>query len=449
MGETVSRASTDLVGKRLLILCTTTGYQTQAFVEAAQKLNLAVVIGSDRCHVLEDPWRDHALPLRFEDPEAAARAVVDYARANPIHGVVSLGDRPTPAAARVSAALGLPGHPPVAADICRDKYRSRLRLRAAGLNVPAFVRFSSDADPRRILFASHGAADGYRVPFPCVLKPLALSASRGVIRANNPDEFVSAFERIRSLLRSPDVQVMRDEASRFIQVETYVEGEEVAVEALVDRGRLRILAIFDKPDPLVGPFFEETIYVTPSRGGRRTQEAIAVTLADAVRALDLRHGPVHAEFRVNLRGVWVLEVAARSIGGMCSRAVRLVSPRGGLTLEEAMIRLALGADLSDVARESVSSGVMMIPILEAGVYRGVEGLEEALATGGVEGIEITARAGQKLVPLPEGNSYLGFIFARGGSPGRVEEALREAHRKLRFTVSPTLPVMAAGRGRTL
>ncbi|MGH9492278.1 MAG: ATP-grasp domain-containing protein, partial [Terriglobales bacterium] len=230
------------------MLTTTTGYQTRAFVEAAERMGLEVAFGSDRCHVLDDPWQDGALALRFEDAEGSARTISEYARKNPVSAIVALGDRPTPTAARACAVLGLPHHPPQAAEICRDKYRSRERLRDAGLRVPAFSRFPLESDPREIFpSGKHG------VGFPCVLKPLALSGSRGVIRADNPEQAARAFERIKNLLRSPEVGVLREETSDSIQVEAYVEGEEIAVEALVEDGRLQVLAIFDKPDPLVGP----------------------------------------------------------------------------------------------------------------------------------------------------------------------------------------------------
>ena len=424
--------------KRLLILCTTTGYQTRAFVEAAEKLGLDVVFGTDRCHVLEDPWQDGALALRFEDPESSARQLVEFANAARIDGIVSLGDRPTPTAARACRALNLPHHSPEAADICRDKYLSRERLRAAGLNVPAFTRFSLDSDPRELL-ASRDAA----IHFPCVLKPLALSASRGVIRANTPEEFFNAFEQIKAMLRTPEVQVMRESTSQFIQVESYIEGEEIAVEGLLDRGRLQLLAIFDKPDPLVGPYFEETIYVTPSRLKTETQNAVMVTLERAASALGLFHGPLHAELRLNADGVWILEVAARSIGGLCSRALRFTSPDLGnpISLEGLIIRLVLGNEIRTVRRESIASGVMMIPIPQAGIFEQAEGVEEALETPGVDEVIITAKPNQKLVPLPEGSSYLGFIFARGASPEFVEAALRQAHKKLRFVIQPALPVV--------
>jgi biotin carboxylase len=436
--------SANTTEKRLLILCTTTGYQTQSFVDAARKLRLKVVFGTDRCHVLEDPWQDGALPLRFEEAERCAQQILDFSRKTPISAVVALGDRPTAAAARACQALGLLYHPTEAVEACRDKYRSRERLRAGGLRVPAFTRYPRTADPR--VLAARGPG------FPCVLKPLSLSGSRGVIRADNAEQFVAAFERIRHLLSSPEVQVLREDTSRSIQVEDYIEGEEVAVEAVVDRGQLKVLAIFDKPDPLEGPYFEETIYVTPSRLPHAVQRAVTDTLAQAVRVLGLFHGPLHAEFRLNppkaardgsTLGVWVLEIAARSIGGLCSRALRFSSPTLGehFTLEELQIHLASGTSVHDVHRESAASGVMMVPIPQGGIYEGVAGVEEASRTPGVEDIVITAKAGQKLVSLPEGSSYLGFIFARGASPQSVEAALRAAHQKLRFGIRTALPVV--------
>jgi biotin carboxylase len=226
-------------------------------------------------------------------------------------------------------------------------------------------------------------------------------------------------------------------------VESYVEGAEIAVEGIVDRGRLRILAIFDKPDPLVGPFFEETIYATPSRLAAETQQHVIQTLGRAVQALGLYHGPLHAELRINREGVWVMEVAARSIGGLCSRALRFRIPQvdANVSLEELLIRLALGLDVSRICREDAASGVMMIPIPQAGFYQETQGVEEALATPGIEEILITAKVSQKLVPLPEGSSYLGFIFGRGHSPDFVEDALRHAHEKLRFVLTSDLPVI--------
>jgi biotin carboxylase len=440
---------TEHQSKRLLLLTTTTGYQTRAFVEAAKRLELETVFGTDRCHVLDDPWQDGALPLRFEDPEGSARQIIEYARAKPVNAIVSIGDRPTLTAARASHALGLLHHPPEATEACRDKNLSRGRLRAAGLDVPASVRFPLAADPNEIV--SSGSGDIF---FPCVLKPLALSASRGVIRADTPRQFVTAFERIRALLLRPEIRVMRDSSSEFIQVERYVDGVEIAVEAAVDRGSLKIFALFDKPDPLTGPFFEETLYVAPSKLKPQAQTAVVETLERVVEALGLYHGPVHAEFRIELGSetgraqpehIWIMEIAARSIGGLCSRALRFCHPSTTqpLSLEEILIRLSLGESIDPIRRERSASGVMMIPIPQSGIYQGVDRLEGAREIEGIEEILITARPTQKLEMLPEGSSYLGFIFARGSSSAFVEGALRSAHRTLQFAIAPELPVFKA------
>ncbi len=420
--------ASSLSGRRLLLLTTTTGYQTQAFVEAAQKLGVAVVFGTDRCHVLEDPWRDGAVPLRFHKPEDSAKAIVEHAASSRVDGIVAVGDAPTITAALACRELGLPFHPAEAAAACHNKLRSRQLLQAAGLQVPFFACLPADLEPP-------APPDG--LPFPCVLKPVSLSASRGVIRADHPQQFIEAFRRIAALLRSPEIQVKKEEITDSILVEGFIEGREFAMEGLMDHGRLLVLALFDKPDPLDGPYFEETIYVTPSRLDRETQSSIVRSVDRAVHALGLCHGPIHAELRLNESDPWILEVAARPIGGLCARALRFGS---GLPLEELIIRHALGMEVAGLDREDAASGVMMIPVPKEGILEEVRGLEEALKTPGVEEITVTAKLRQKLIPWPEGASYLGFIFARAGSPEEVEDVLRRAHQRLEFVILPSLPV---------
>ncbi len=419
---------TDPTRRRILLLFTTTGYQAASFREAAETMGVALVAGSDRCHVLEDPWRDGAIPLRFEDPENAAAAVVEYARREPLDAILALGDKPTLTAALACEALGFPSHPPAAVRLCHDKYRFRQALQAAGVPVPAFGRLPADADPPGV------PAD---VGFPCVLKPLSLSASQGVIRADNPEQFIVAFRRIRSLLQTPDIRKRKEEAANWILVEQYLEGSEAALEGILDRGRLQVLALFDKPDPLVGPFFEETVYVTPSRLAEFTQDEIIQSVREAAGAVGLYHGPIHAEVRLTPQGPRVLEIAARPIGGLCARTVRFAN---GWSLEELILRHALCAPVDSVRREAAASGVMMIPVPAAGVLEEVRGQEEALRVPGIEDIRITAKRKQTLVPWPEGSSYVGFIFARARCPDEVEAALRQAHRRLEFVITPALPV---------
>jgi biotin carboxylase len=414
---------------RLLILASKLGYQTRSFAEAARALGVEVVFASDRCHQLEDPWSDGAIALHFDRPEEAARRIVAQSLVRPVDGLVALGDRPTTTAAFAARALGLAYNHPVAVENCRSKLRQREILREAGLPVPGFFSFRLDKRLERIL---------PRVQFPCVVKPLRLAASQGVIRANNPEEFQAAVARIRALLESPEIQVTHEEDLDRLLVERYIHGAEVAVEGLLTRGRLRILAIFDKPDPLEGPYFEETIYVTPSRLPEEMWDRVADCAAATVRALGLEHGPVHAEFRVNEQGPWVLEAAPRPIGGLCSRALRFGSKR--ILLEELLVRHALRMDGWDLDREDDASGVMMIPVPTSGVLEGVEGEELARATPCIEDVQITTRLHDFIAAWPEGSSYLGFIFARGSSPAEVESALRLAHSHLRFEIVPRLPV---------
>ncbi|OFV90517.1 MAG: hypothetical protein A3G76_15800 [Acidobacteria bacterium RIFCSPLOWO2_12_FULL_65_11] len=426
---------------RVLLLATTTGYQTRSFGEAAERLGVDLVFATDRCAVLDDPWRDGAIPIRFHDELRSVDAIRAAHRDRPIDGVLVVGDRPTVFAARVMEALGLPGHSPEAAAAAKSKLRSRERLRDAGLPVPWFVSTMIDGDPHEVAQSA---------TYPCVIKPLALSASRGVMRADDPEGLIAAFFRLRALLRSPDVRVEQDEAHEMALVEGFIPGREYAVEGVLHHGALKVLAIFDKPDPLDGPFFEETIYVTPSVAPAGVQEAIASTTARAVQALGLRHGPIHAECRVNHDGVFILEVAARPIGGLCARALRFERTGIGesqtpIPLEELLVRHALGESPGAWRRESVASGVMMIPIPRRGVFRRVEGAEDARRVAGIDDLRITAKTDQLLVPLPEGASYLGFIFAHGDSPADVERALRGAHARLDFLIEQELPVLHGQR----
>ncbi|MDE3136076.1 MAG: ATP-grasp domain-containing protein, partial [Acidobacteriota bacterium] len=364
--------------KRLLLLASKLGYQTRSFADAARRLGVEVFFGTDRCRRVEDLWGDAALPLHFEDPESAAEAFASQAAQSPIDAVLALGDHPTLTAAHVAARLGLTGNPVEAVENCATKFRQRQMLRAAGLPVPEFFAFPLDEPVESVL---------PRVQFPCVVKPLVLAASQGVIRANDAAEFHEAVRRIRALVESPPLQAShRAELDRLL-VESYIPGREVAVEGLLTAGRLRVLAIFDKPDPLEGPFFEETIYVTPSRLPLEIQNEIHRSVERSVAALGLTDGPLHAEFRIHDGRAWPLELQPRPIGGLCARALRFGPDRIGL--EELLVRHALRLPGVDAEREPESSGVMMIPVPKSGIFEGTQGREEALAVPAVTEIEIT------------------------------------------------------------
>ena len=419
--------------KRVLLFATKLGYQTRSFQAAAEKLGVEIVYVTDRCSRLDDPWNDHALAVHFELPEGAAGTVLEAQRGLAVDGVLALGDRPTPASAYVARGLGLTHNHPASVEACRSKLRAREVLRDAGVPVPWFRSVALEPAPEPTLLG---------IRYPCVLKPLSLSASQGVVRANNRQEFVAGAARLKRLLDSPEIRATREPHLDQMLVEGYLEGREVAVESLLTEGVPRVLAIFDKPDPLEGPYFEETIYVTPSRLQAAERHAIELSLLGAVRALGLTHGPVHAEFRLNAQGVWPIEVAPRPIGGLCARALRFVVPGEAerIGLEELLLRHVLGLPGSDALREAEASGVMMIPVPRSGILEKVEGEEEARATAGITSLEITARLHDFIAAWPEGASYLGFLFAQAAEPAEVENALRAAHRELQFTLTRRLPV---------
>ncbi len=412
--------------KRLLLLIPTTTYRTEDFVEAARKLDVDLVIASDRPNVMAGEFPDHLLTLPLSNPGAAVEEVRRFATRRPLDAAVPVDDLTTVTAAAICRDLGLRSSPLAAVRATRSKLTMRELLRAAGVPSPAFSSWHVKDDAR-------GAAGC--APYPCVLKPLVLSASRGVIRADDEAEFIAAWRRIAAILASADVHDLGDGADRIL-VEEFIPGQEVALEGLLVDGELHTLALFDKPDPLDGPFFEETIYVTPSRLPESTQGTVRDATADAARALGLTEGPIHAELRLRAgasgrdRAV-MLEIAARSIGGLCSRTLTFGT---GMSLEEIILRHALGLPIASLMRDRMAAGVMMIPIPRGGVLEEVEGLDEARAVPLIEDVTIAMHKGQTVVPLPEGSRYLGFIFSRADTPERAEGALREAHRHLRFVI---------------
>ena len=410
---------------RLLLLIPTTSYRVGDFMAAAEGLDVDLVVGSNQRPVLEQFAAERSLALDFADIAEGQRQIEAYAGDYPLTAILGVDDDTLLLAALASAALGLTHNSPDSVIAARNKYRFRSALANAGPPSPAFRLINIETDD--------GAQAARQASYPCVLKPLALAASRGVIRADDEAGFLAARLRIMAILDQPDVAAIGGEGARQILVESYIPGFEVALEGLIHDGRLEILALFDKPEPLVGPYFEETIYITPSRLPATTQDDIAATARATVAALGLRHGPIHGEFRLNDDGVWPLEMAARSIGGLCSRTLRFGA---GVALEELILRHALGLPAADRQRRQRPAGVMMIPTPQAGTLREVRGLEDARAVAGVDDVTISIAPGRPVAPPPEGYRYLGFIFARGHSPEAVEETLRTAHARLEIVIEP-------------
>ncbi len=404
--------------RRILLLLPTHSYSASDFLAAGERAGAEVIVGSEKAQALSHLAPGRTVVIPFADPDEAARRIESLAVDRPLQAVVPTDDRTAAVAARASARLGLPGNPPESVAAARDKALSRARFRSAGLPAPRDEVFDLDGE---------SSAEPAKLSWPVVLKPLSLSMSRGVIRADDAVAYRAARARLGRILA--DVGA----GSRFL-VEEYIPGDEVAVEGLLTGGRFTMLAMFDKPDPLEGPFFEETIYVTPSRKPMGQQDAIADTVARGCAALGLMHGPVHAEVRINDKGFWPLEIAPRQIGGLCSRTLRFGL---GVSLEELIVRHALGEAVPELARRSLQgqgAGVMMLPIPGRGRLAGVEGVDAARGVPLIEDVVITIPAGQPVVPLPEGDRYLGFLFARGGPPEAIEAALRAAHAALTIRI---------------
>lgn len=412
-------------GQRVVLLSGPGSYRAAAFLDAAARLGLTAIHGLDtpRDLAFSHPG---VLPLDFTHAPRSVERLNALAAEQPLSAILSVDDSASFLAAQASAALGLPHNDPASAIAASDKLLMRRRLAEGGVRVPEFRGFRLDADPAAI-----------EVTFPSVIKPTRLNGSRGVTRVNDRYELLAAFNRIHRLLREEGWS----ETDEAIVIERYLPGEEVAVEGLLTGGALHVLAIFDKPDPLVGPFFEETIYVTPSRLPTAVQREIASITEQSAAALGLRHGPIHAELRINDDGVWPIELAGRSIGGLCSTILEFGA---GMSLEELILRHAAGMDLPSTERSGGAVGAMMIPIPSAGMLRRVDGREEALAVPGVTGLEITAPLNAPITPLPEGAAYLGFIFARGETPEFVETALRQAHAALNIRIDPVISLSLAG-----
>lgn len=407
------------VMSRVLLLLPTTTYRTEAFLSAAHRLEVDVTVASEHPNTLEHLNPSALLTLDFQDLSGAAARVMEFSRDWPIDAVVPVDSQVVVVAATIAEALGLRHNSVQSAAAAEDKHLMRQLFEQAGVSSPRYRLCCLDED-RADLAA--------RVEYPSVVKPLSLAASQGVMRADDPDQFAARVDRLEAILACQDGERVRE----FL-VEQYVDGQEVALEGILTDGTLQVLALFDKPDALDGPFFEETIYLTPSQLAGDVQQGIARLVQQAASALGLTDGPVHAELRLATDGPVVLEVHGRSIGGLCSRLLTFGS---GLSLEELIIRHAVDQEVELPARQSEAAGVMMIPIPAAGRLEEIRGLEDARAVAGIDDLTITAHLGQQLVPLPEGSQYLGFLFARADQPEAVERALRDAHGRLEFVVRP-------------
>ena len=406
---------------RLLLILPSTTYRAAAFIEAAGRLDVDLTIGSDHRSTLAAAQPSRLLALDFSSAEAIDAAVRPFHARYPLSGVFGVSDETAVVAAIAAEAIGLPHN---SVDACRaagDKHRQHVLLAREGIRVPPFIRLSFGDDLAAFAATTH---------YPCVVKPTRLSMSRGVMRADDPDGLLAAIARLKAMLAEPETaKACGDAAGQFL-VEQFIPGTEVALEGVLHRSGLRVLALFDKPDPLDGPFFAETIYATPSRLPHDLQEEVAVCVERSAHALGLTRGPVHAELRLNENGPWLIELAARPIGGRCSAVLRF-GDDGAVSLEEYLLRAQLDQwRVGELEREGTAVAVMMVPVERAGRLVAVHGADEARRVPWVDDVVITAHPGQALVPLPEGSHYLGFIYAWAEDPETATRAVREARARL-------------------
>ncbi len=412
---------------RILLLMTPTTYRATDFLRAGAAAGVEIVVGTNRAQSLAGLAPDHNLTLPFDDPAVAESLALAYAARCPLQAVVGVDDEAVLPAARLAAALGVPHNTVESVAVTRSKVLMRECLAAAGMSGPAFLAARKMPDPGRV-------AD--EIGFPCVVKPASLSGSRGVVRVDRAGDLEAVWQRVSSILETARREERQGIEDDRLLLERFMPGEEVALEALLQEGRLRPLALFDKPDPMDGPAFAETIFVAPSRQPRQVQNAVLDATEATAAALGLNDGPIHAEFRIHGGEIQLLEVAARTIGGLCSRALRFAA---GMSLEEIVLRHACRLGLPVLAREHQASGVFMLPVPRAGTLRAIHGLDEARRVDGIEDVVITVPLGDEIVPLPEESRVLGFLFARGATPAAVEESLRSAGDCLKVEVQPPTP----------
>lgn len=415
--------------QRVMLVLPTETYRATAFLRAAGDLGLQVVVASNEAPTLAALMEGRVLTLDLHMPADAAERATEFAARWPIDAVIGVDESSVLTAASIAERLDVARRNDVAAvEATRDKRLLRRRLTDAGVSQPRFVEIDVNADGDALDRAVR------EVGLPCVIKPVDLAASRGVIRADTRADVDAAVHRVGALLR----QMCADGSTPPMLIEAYVDGVEVAVEGLVSDGQMDVIALFDKPDPLSGPFFEETIYVTPSRLSEATQRGVIDSVRAAVAALGLRHGPIHAEVRVAADVATVIEVAARSIGGLCSQVIRVActdAPNEERSLENVILRQACGLPLGTLRMIDAACGVFMLPIRKGGILRGVTGLDEASSVPGITGLTMSIPVGELVTPLPEGDRYLGFVFARGRASDEVEAALRDAERHIRADIA--------------
>ena len=387
-------------------------------MDAVTKLDLKVLVITDKSQVFSEYFPEKVITINFEQWQESIEKIRAWSVKFDLKAVIGVDEESIILAANLSEFLGIKHNSLESVKLTKDKYLMRKALKDSGLKSPWFKRFSVNETPKDIVT---------EISFPCVLKPTFLSASQGVIRADNVSEFCISFEILSGLLSQEEMKIQGGDQANWILVEEYISGKEVSIEGIVNEGKLKELAIFDKPEPLEGPTFPETIFITPALLSEQLQISLLETAQTALEALGIIKGPVHVELRINKNGNYILECAARSIGGLCSKVLEF---KGGMSLEELILRSALGRNIEKTNLVGKAKGVMMLPTEKRGILREIRGAEAALSMKGITEMEITIKPGEMLEPLPTGGRYLGFLFAEGKDQYSVIKDLKTAWSKI-------------------
>lgn len=402
----------------LLLIAPANSYRIAPYLKAALNLGLKVLVASNSKYSLV-PEIALGVTVDFNNQSEAQSLILKAIKDLRIQCVLATDDSCVSLSSHIAQHLGLAHNQPSATKLTSRKDLARKATQIAGRNTPEF----------NIINLHQASQFSRSINYPVVIKPLNLSASKGVIRANDPEQFIAACLTINTILsRSNVTGFERDN----VLVETYLEGPEFAIDGILIDGDFHLLAIFDKPEPLTGPYFEETYYLTPSQLTQSHQAALIEEVARSCDAYNLKQGPIHAEARITKNGIFLIELAARTIGGQCGQLIEFSLQQ---KLEEVIIR-GLCGEPPNLPPKPTPAGVLMIPVETAGILKRVEGLTAAMQVEFIQDIEIHIQEGYELLPLPEGSSYLGFIFAQAPTQGQAFNALKKAHQMLRFVTQP-------------
>ncbi|MBS1256004.1 MAG: Alanine--anticapsin ligase [Deltaproteobacteria bacterium] len=409
----------------VILIIPSASYRSNAFMNAADKLDLKILVVTDNSQVFSDQFPDNIITMNFDHWTEKLDEISEWSDRFNLMAVIGVDEESILLAAIFSQYLGIEHNSIESVMRTKNKLLMRFELKKARMNCPWFRSFSIEKLPDDII---------EEINFPCVIKPTFLSASQGVLRVNNEQEFKEGFQILTDLLSQKKIKKRGGEEANYIMVEEYIPGNEVSIEGIVSQGKLKILAIFDKPEPLEGPTFEETIFVTPTTLSGSMQSSLYETAQQAMETLGIVKGPVHIEVRINSNGNYILECASRSIGGMCSKILEF---QGGMSLEELILRSSLGRNIEKSNLSDTAKGVMMMPIKNSGKLKEMRGVEEAISVDGITDLQITIKPGEMLDPLPKGDRYLGFLFAEGKNQEMVIKDLKNAWSKIEVVTEDT------------